>query len=200
MTKKLYSILGVEENASAKEIKAAYRSRSKVHHPDTGGDSETFNEIATAHAVLIDPVKRKRYDETGEYGRSMGDSFMDQFSQFVSEKLMPIIVGKNMDQLSIMNLQSEMMGEAVKFKDTWVEMKDGYEAAIERAKTALNRFEIHDKDKGDQLRDVLQGNIDQMTRDMKNLDEKINFTDKVIDIIDNYKYNTNREFVSAFEI
>jgi hypothetical protein len=45
-----YNILGVDKNASAEEIKAAYRTKSKVHHPDSpGGSAASFQLIKTAY-------------------------------------------------------------------------------------------------------------------------------------------------------
>lgn len=64
--KKLYETLGVPENASPNEIKSAYRQKAKETHPDTGGDPEKFADVSRAHAILISPEKRKKYDETGE--------------------------------------------------------------------------------------------------------------------------------------
>lgn len=57
-----YATLGVAENATADEIKKAYRSLASKHHPDKGGDTQKFQEIQAAYAVLEDPNKRAQYD------------------------------------------------------------------------------------------------------------------------------------------
>jgi curved DNA-binding protein len=57
-----YSILGVNRNASAEEIKKAYRSKAMKHHPDRGGDEKSFKEISIAYDVLSDPEKRRMFD------------------------------------------------------------------------------------------------------------------------------------------
>lgn len=62
----LYETLGVAKDATAAEIRKAYRAMAKQHHPDTGGDPQQFHAIARAHDVLKDDAKRARYDETGE--------------------------------------------------------------------------------------------------------------------------------------
>ena len=67
--KDYYSTLGVAKNATAKDIKQAFRKLARKLHPDVNpGDksSETrFKEINEAYEVLGDPEKRKKYDELG---------------------------------------------------------------------------------------------------------------------------------------
>jgi DnaJ-class molecular chaperone len=66
VTKDLYAVLGLQESASADEIKKAFRNLAKKYHPDkTAGDKskETrFKEISAAYDVLSDPQKRQKYD------------------------------------------------------------------------------------------------------------------------------------------
>lgn len=78
----LYEVLGVRRDASADEIKSAYRSLARKYHPDVNpGDAaaeEKFKEIGQAYAILSDPEKRARYDQFGttdEQGMGAGDFF-----------------------------------------------------------------------------------------------------------------------------
>lgn len=64
-----YEVLGVSKNASADEIKKAFRKQAVQHHPDKeGGDETKFKEINEAYEVLKDQQKRQRYDQFGHAG------------------------------------------------------------------------------------------------------------------------------------
>lgn len=63
-----YDILGVGKDASADEVKKAFRRAAVEHHPDRGGDEAKFKELNEAYEVLKDSEKRKRYDQFGHAG------------------------------------------------------------------------------------------------------------------------------------
>lgn len=63
-----YATLGVSREASAEEIRRAYRALARKTHPDvdkTSGAADRFKHIAEAYEVLKDPETRKRYDALG---------------------------------------------------------------------------------------------------------------------------------------
>ncbi len=66
-----YQILGLDKNASEKDIKNAYRKQARKYHPDLNpNDAEAnkkFQQINEANEVLSDPEKRKKYDQYGEH-------------------------------------------------------------------------------------------------------------------------------------
>ena len=63
-----YEVLGVDKNASEKDIKMAFRRLAKKYHPDVNkepGAEEKFKEAQEAYAVLSDEGRRKQYDQFG---------------------------------------------------------------------------------------------------------------------------------------
>jgi DnaJ-class molecular chaperone len=83
---KYYKVLGVERDASAGEIKKAFRKLSLQYHPDKNpGDEEArmkFVEISEAYDVLSDPEKRQLYDLGGEESLKKGNQPSSPFDMF----------------------------------------------------------------------------------------------------------------------
>jgi len=63
-----YDVIGTRRDATADEIKRAYRRLARKHHPDVSKDPQAearFKELGEAYEVLKDPVKRAAYDRLG---------------------------------------------------------------------------------------------------------------------------------------
>lgn len=83
-SKDYYSILGVDKDASQKEIRKSYRALAMMHHPDRNPGNkkseEMFKKVAEAYEVLSDTNKREQYDRGGE----IGDLFVNPQDIFAS--------------------------------------------------------------------------------------------------------------------
>lgn len=82
-----YEVLGVSREATAEEIKRAYRKLARQYHPDVAGPdaAEKFKEVSAAHEVLSNPEKRRMYDMgamPGMSGGGAGFGFSDIFESF----------------------------------------------------------------------------------------------------------------------
>ncbi len=71
-----YKIMGIPRDTPQKDIKAAFRKRSKQFHPDLHPDDPKakakFQALNEAYEVLSDPDKRAKYDQYGEHWKSAG--------------------------------------------------------------------------------------------------------------------------------
>ena len=76
--KDYYKTLGVSRDATAEEIKKAYRRLARKYHPDVSKETnaeQKMKEVNEANAVLSDPEKRAAYDQLGQRGFQAGSDF-----------------------------------------------------------------------------------------------------------------------------
>lgn len=76
-----YIVLGVDETSTDEEIKSAFRKLSMSHHPDKGGDSETFDKIKKAYISIKTFELRESYKLQVKYG---GKESYDKLIKFFS--------------------------------------------------------------------------------------------------------------------
>ena len=69
-----YKVLEVNKQSSLEEIKKAYKKLAVKHHPDKGGDQETFKNLSEAYQVLSDPEKRRVYDNGNIFDNLRGQN------------------------------------------------------------------------------------------------------------------------------
>jgi DnaJ-class molecular chaperone len=84
-----YSILGVDRSADQSQIKQAYKTLVKQHHPDRGGNAEHFKQINEAYETLSDTAKRQQYDNPQpQFGGGFGGQhpFEDIFSSIFRQQ------------------------------------------------------------------------------------------------------------------
>jgi molecular chaperone DnaJ len=84
-TKDYYGALGVKKNATADEIRKAFRKMARKYHPDVNpGDKsaeEKFKTISEANDVLSDPKKRKIYDQLGFYSDNIDPAAAEAYAR-----------------------------------------------------------------------------------------------------------------------
>jgi molecular chaperone DnaJ len=117
-----YEVLGINKNATADEIKKAYRKLVKIHHPDKGGDETLFKEISEAYEILSDKDKKNKYDTFGHTDNNyvnhddMRSSFDDMFSKiFRRQQQSRERVGENLTLTIKLTLEEIFQGVKKKY-------------------------------------------------------------------------------------
>lgn len=84
-----YHVLGVSSDASPESIRAAYRNRARLWHPDKNGGSEDskqrFLQLQRAYVVLSNPTKRAIYDRFGSMGLDVAEHCDEEKQQYMAE-------------------------------------------------------------------------------------------------------------------
>src|SRR5471032_1679129 len=83
--KDYYGALGVKKNATADEIRKAFRKLARKYHPDVNPNDkkseEKFKEISEANDILSDPKKRKVYDKLGFYSDNIDPAAAEAYAR-----------------------------------------------------------------------------------------------------------------------
>src|SRR5260221_13489736 len=83
--KDYYGALGVKKNATAEEIRKAFRKLARKYHPDVNPNDkkaeEKFKELSEANDVLSDPKKRKIFDQLGFYSDNIDPAAAEAYAR-----------------------------------------------------------------------------------------------------------------------
>jgi molecular chaperone DnaJ len=116
-----YEVLGVQKNASDKDIKKAYRALAKENHPDKNPDDkeaeERFKEAAEAYETLSDSKKKAQYDQFGHQRQGGGGAggYEDIFRDF-ARRQRPIRKGQDLRVNLKLDLEEIFSGVHKKIK------------------------------------------------------------------------------------
>ena len=125
MTKDYYKTLNINRDSSQDDIKKAFRTLSKQHHPDKGGNEQTFKEISEAYDTLSNPEKKQRYDTGGHNpfgqhnpfsnnGPGMDDIFKEFFGR--NTRRQQVKKGENLNIPLRVDLEDVFFGVSKKIK------------------------------------------------------------------------------------
>jgi curved DNA-binding protein len=158
--KDYYEILGVKRDASADDIKRAYRKLARKFHPDVSKEAnaeERFKEVSEAYETLRDAEKRAAFDQLGRHAPGeefrpppdWGQSFSGGASPFGS-------AGATFDDLDLGDLfaglggrRARSAGGAMPGRDIEAQVAIGFDQAFHGAEIELHSSDIEIGDKGE---------------------------------------------------
>lgn len=142
-----YATLGVSKDASPDQVRKAYRKKAKATHPDAGGNREDFEAVNTANVILSDPVRRARYDATGEIDDKAEDTIEAQAMSKIAAILDEVLAADiDPTTLNLVVYITERISDAgKKLELTMIPLR----RAIARARRVETKFKR--KSKGDNV-------------------------------------------------
>lgn len=192
----LYEDLGLPADASQEAIRKAYRKKVKETHPDAeGGSPAAFEKVARAHMVLIDPDKRKRYDETG-YADDNAKSFEDsRVHQILGEVIQGVLAGQmDLDHQDPLKEAMNLLSQKVAQCDQATGQVD---TAIKRADKFRTRLKKK-KDTDDFLIKMLDAQVAALNQQKGKIKDEADSLNKAIGILKGHTYRTDMQPTSNY--
>ena len=196
----LYEVLGVSRDADLATIRRAYRKKVRATHPDGGGSVEAFNELKTAYDVLSDPIRRARYDESGEVGAPAPDPHQKKVVEILSVGLDLALlklsrtphVRKDSD---IIRLTAVALAEK---RQEWVTQKGHFIKALDDARRLKDRFRVA---KGENLMEVVIANrITAIDKQIDFLAGNVDLIDEALEILHNTRFDSPLELTNELDL
>jgi len=183
--KTLYQILGIEirKNATKESIKKAFYDKSRIHHPDKGGNAKSFAEIGKAYRVLQDPEKRARYDK--------GDD-VDSILSTKNNRTTTIIVEIFYQVLNNVDLQNNDIVDLIEtnIKENKTRLNDNIiklEKEIDKLNLCLPN--IKHKSEDNILVNVIKAGIERAVNGIDNYKKETGEWDKALKLMEEYSYD-----------
>lgn len=182
-----YDTLGVPKDATADQIKGAYRRKARKAHPDKGGTVEEFQELGHAYALLSDQSKRDHYDKTG--------TGPDDHSTRMLRELAVLFlrVVENSSNLEFVNPIDEMdkaIRQAINHKKG---MMLNAERIIAKMTTGLERLSYSGKGENI-LAAMLKADMEQRKVGVMHMQAELERAEQMLKMLSSYSYRVDSAF------
>ncbi len=194
--KKHYETLGVKTDATEQELKDAYRTKANEQHPDKqNGNTEAFKILSNAYNVLIDPERRKFYDETGsemktdELERKAGALLQQLFQMIVSQNGLEKII--YLDIIKIINKQIDKI---------MIEFKTKIDTA-KKSRTEIGKIlkRVKHKDKNNPISFILKQEEIKHFESITQIQQEMEVGKSAQKMLKDYGFAFDVEMKAAFE-
>jgi curved DNA-binding protein CbpA len=183
----LYELLDTLPGASPLEIKRAFRRKAKETHPDKGGTADKFASVSRAYLVLSDPIKRARYDETGDIPENTPEfAPLNLLVQFFVTIVQMHANGQGPDPCAI-NLvdtaRKQFRKDIMDAENQQVKLR----RTIKLWQNVAERFKT--KKKADVVKLSLLGQIPNLEQQMRLMAEQIQMRQDALKLLDDYTFS-----------
>lgn len=193
MTKPLYAVLGLTNDATADEIKNAYRSKSKDCHPNNAGNdgdeakAKMWEAISTAYETLKDPEAKEKYDRTGEIKIDGASKINSSALQKVVNHFMKALTEGDADEHDIIaQARVAAREEVAAIEENVLSVKDQQE----KFRKAQSRLKMKEANPDNPLDAALRTTIAEADRALEQLKRHEAVALRVLEILDRYDYES----------
>ena len=177
-----YDELGVSVHATSEEIRQKYKTLAQIHHPDKGGDEETFKRIKFAYEILSDPIRRTEYDTTGKFGTDT--SIKDEALHNLAQMLFSIIPNFNPEQDNLIQLMTNRVTELKQECTSNIDVCNNFVAHLNKI---VARLKIK-TDNENLLLGFVNTQIDMRKNEVATFTRRIQICDLQFEILKDYEY------------
>lgn len=181
----LYETLDIPANADSATVKRAYKQKAKQTHPDKGGTADQFAKISRAYLVLSDPIRRARYDSTGDIPEITPETApLNLLVQFFVTVVQMYVAGQGQDptKLDLVRLAREQFCKDIHDAEN---QKGKHKRNIDLWKNIAKRF--HSK-KSNTVRNALNAQVQPLEQQLRLMDEQIAIRKDAIKLLDGYTF------------
>lgn len=196
MTFDPYTELDVPRDATAAQVKSAYRKRAKKAHPDAGGTAEKFNRISRALLILSDPGRREKYDKTGDVDEATPEPdntvavAISIIVGFVAQVVAQYAMQGGGDPCGI-DLVAKMREHFKKQRVEFENQKVPINKAVKKLEQIEKRFKARKKS-NPLLIAALASQRNGMREPLRGLDTKIQQIDDALALLDGYDFEVDK--------
>jgi len=182
----LYDILGLEKNCSKDDIKNAYRTLAKKHHPDkNNGKDELFKKISEAYSVLIDEQSRSTYDATGDISKV---EITQRVINFLAHCIIPALKqSQNVVEADVVNATQMYLDKLCNDEEMEI---SSLNSQLERLTEAKKRFKLKEGSsiKENIFENMINDNIFNIEVMINAHENDIIFYQKCKEFLENFEY------------
>jgi len=175
-----YDILGVGKKASREQIRKAFLKKSKVYHPDAGGDEKKFVELKEAYNVLSDTALRTMYDKYGSVDCDFNlavDKYTKEYLVFILTEVMKLDPD---DIMAVMQKESYVRIDKI---DNEIKITEKNIQLCEKFKKRVKKFP-----ESPIIIDILKAKHIKERNKLQELEARKAGIERVCDMLDDYEF------------
>jgi curved DNA-binding protein CbpA len=177
-----YDILGISKDSTPEEIKSKYKSLAQQHHPDKGGDPTTFKEIKEAYELLIDPIRKERYDKTGKFDKHQ--NFRDEALEHLSRLFLHVVNNINPDHDNLVIIMKNETRNEISVINNNIEVCKNHIKKLEKIIKKIKK-----KNDGENLLQMFtQNQLNGRLNELHNFYRQIQILELMLRMLEDYQY------------